>query len=403
MTETSSPPGIPSPPRLAGWLNEHVPGGPVELTDIQLIAGGRSNLTYRLTISGPANDDASKGDTAVTISGPANDDASKGDAAVTVSGPAKGDAAQDRTAGGRLLVLRRPPLGHVLPTAHDMSREFRVLSALAGTQVPVAPLVAACTDDEVIGAPFYVMEHVPGVVLRTRADTSELTQAEAADLSRCLADMLAAIHGIDVAKVGLGDLGRGAGYLRRQLDRWQRQWDLSVTREMPGYAELVQRLTAALPAEGETTLVHGDFRLDNTLVTLSPRPRITAVVDWEMATLGDPLADLGLTLMYWTENDEEGLLTPVGGSAGTRDATAGPGFWTRAQFAAEYARLTGRDISRIGYYVAFGYFKLAVVAEGIHARYLQHQTVGEGFEREGFAVPLLIARAHQVLDQESST
>jgi aminoglycoside phosphotransferase (APT) family kinase protein len=366
MTVTDAPPGIPSPARLAGWLNDHVPGGPVELTGIQLIAGGRSNLTYRLAVS-------------------------------------------DAT-GSRPLVLRRPPLGHVLPTAHDMSREFRVLSALAGTQVPVAPLVAACTDDEVIGAPFYVMEHVPGVVLRTRADTKNLTETQAADLSQCLADMLAAIHGIDVASVGLDGLGRGAGYLRRQLDRWQRQWHLSATREMPGYAELVERLTAALPAEGQTTLVHGDFRLDNVLVTLNPKPRITAVVDWEMATLGDPLADLGLTLVYWTEDGEEGWLSPdpkTDASAGTRgvstDATASPGFWTRAEFAAEYARLTGRDISRIGYYMAFGYFKLAVVLEGIHARYQQGKTVGEGFEREGFAVPLLIARAHQVLDQQSST
>ena len=165
-------------------------------------------------------------------------------------------------------MLRRPPLGHVLPTAHDMSREFRVLSALADTPVPVAPLVAACTDDEVIGAPFYVMEYVPGVVLRTRADTRALTEAQAADLSRRLAEMLAAIHGVDVAAVGLGDLGRGAGYLRRQLDRWQRQWELSATKDRPGYAELVERLTAALPAEGEVTLVHGDYRLDNVLVTL---------------------------------------------------------------------------------------------------------------------------------------
>jgi len=378
MTESSSPPGIPSPARLAGWLNDHVPGGPVELTDIQLIAGGRSNLTYRLTVETP------------------------------------------RTT--RQLVLRRPPLGHVLPTAHDMSREYRVLSALARTNVPVAPLVAACTDDEVIGAPFYVMEYVPGVVLRTRNDTKDLTEAQAADLSRRLAEMLAAIHAVDVDQVGLGDLGRGAGYLRRQLARWQRQWELSVTEDRPGYTQLVERLTAALPADAEsqTTLVHGDYRLDNALVTLNPEPRIAAVVDWEMATLGDPLADLGLTLVYWTENGEEGWLSPGGGEGGegdeggeggdktgTRgvatDATAGPGFWTRAEFAAEYARITGRDVSRIGYYVAFGYFKLAVVLEGIHARYQQGKTVGEGFEQEGFAVPLLIARAHQVLDTQSST
>ena len=188
--------------------------------------------------------------------------------------------------------------------------------------------------------------------------------------------MLAAIHGVDVGAVGLGDLGRGAGYLRRQLDRWQRQWELSATREMPGYAELVATADRrAARRRPDVTLVHGDFRLDNALVTLSPEPRITAVVDWEMATLGDPLADLGLTLVYWTEAGEEGWLTPAGAPAGTRgvsaDATASPGFWTRAEFAAEYARLTGRDVSRIGYYMAFGYFKLAVVLEGIHARYLQ--------------------------------
>src|SRR5579863_3280057 len=173
MTESSSPPGIPSPARLAGWLNDHVPGAPVELTDIQLIAGGRSNLTYRLTLSGP--------------------------------GPAPGPPPGPESDGTRLLVLRRPPLGHVLPTAHDMSREFRVLSALANTNVPVAPLVAACTDNEVIGAPFYVMEYVPGVVLRTHDDTKDLTEVQAAELSRRLAEMLAAIHGVDVDQVGLGD------------------------------------------------------------------------------------------------------------------------------------------------------------------------------------------------------
>ena len=298
MTESSTPPGVPSPARLAAWLNDHVPGGPLELTDIQLIAGGRSNLTYRLTVSGPG---AAPG----TEAGP-------GAAPGTEAAP--GSAAD----GTRLLVLRRPPLGHVLPTAHDMSREFRVLSALAGTRVPVAPLVASCTDDEVIGAPFYVMEYVPGVVLRTRADTKALTEAQAAELSRRLAEMLAAIHDVDVNQVGLGDLGRGAGYLRRQLDRWQRQWELSATQDRPGYTQLVQRLTAALPAEGQTTLVHGDYRLDNALVTLNPQPRITAVVDWEMATLGDPLADLGLTLVYWTEDGEEGWLTPAGATG--RDA-----------------------------------------------------------------------------------
>jgi aminoglycoside phosphotransferase (APT) family kinase protein len=370
MTVTSAPPGIPSPARLQGWLRRAVAGLPgqdrgagqdreagLDLTGIELIAGGRSNLTYRLTLG-----------------------------------------------GSRLLVLRRPPLGHVLPTAHDMSREYRVLSALAGTGVPVARPVAFCDDAEVIGAPFYLMDHVPGVVLRTRQDSSVLTEAQAAELSERLADMLAAIHGVDVAAAGLSGLGRGSGYLQRQLNRWQRQWELSKTREVPGFDELVARLLASLPAEGETTLVHGDFRLDNVLVEIDPRPRITAVVDWEMATLGDPLADLGLTMVYWTDPGEPGWLgqgadeAEAGAPGLHTDATAAPGFCSRAEFAAGYARRTGRDISRIGYYQAFGYFKLAVVLEGINTRYVQGQTVGEGFEYEGRAVPALVARAHQVLD-----
>src|ERR1700683_5607508 len=276
MTSSQSPPGIPSPARLEGWLADHL-AEPCELTDIQLILGGRSNLTYRLAISAASGD--------------------------------------------RMLVLRRPPLGHVLPTAHDMSREFRVLSALSGTQVPVAAPVAFCDDSEVIGAPFYVMEYVSGMVLRTKADTAILTRPQATDLSERLADMLAAIHGVDVAATGLGDLGRGAGHLRRQLDRWQRQWQLSASGEVPGYERLVARLTAALAAGGETHLVRGDFRLDNVLVTVAPEPRITAVVDWEMATLGDPLADLGLTLVYWTEPGEEGWLNAGKKAADTPGAS----------------------------------------------------------------------------------
>ena len=388
MTVTSAPPGIPSPARLEKWLRQAIADEPAELTDIQLIAGGRSNLTYRLAVRMPAQ--APGGALPAHAPGGALPAQAPGGA-----GPG----------GDRFLVLRRPPLGHVLPTAHDMSREYRVLSALAGTKVPVARPVAFCDDAEVVGAPFYLMEHVPGVVLRSRQDTAVLTESQAADLSARLADMLAAIHGVDVEATGLGGLGRGAGYLTRQLSRWQRQWELSKTREVPGYDALVSRLTATLPPEGEATLVHGDFRLDNVLVALASQPRITAVVDWEMATLGDPLADLGLTLVYWTDPGEDGWLEPGQGPGGPglrTDGTASPGFMTRAEFAAGYAQRTGRDVSRIGYYVAFGYFKLAVVLEGIHARYLQRQTVGEGFEQEGLAVPTLVTRAHQVLDADAS-
>jgi aminoglycoside phosphotransferase (APT) family kinase protein len=341
-------PGVENPMRLAKWLAEAGLTDLGELRRVQLIAGGRSNLTYRLDLD-----------------------------------------------GGRI-VLRRPPLGHVLPTAHDMNREYRVLSALAGTAVPVPATLANCQDPDIIGAPFYLMRFVDGLVLRTAEDGAALSPEQASELSNLMAETMASIHGVDVEAVGLGDFGRPAGYLARQLSRWQRQRELSNTRELPGYSELVQRLAAGLPDSVDGTLVHGDFRLDNTLVQLSRPARVAAVVDWEMSTLGDPLADLGLTLSYWAD----------GGSAaeGLPDATLRasvtslPGFWSRDQFAARYAELTGRDVSGIGYYIAFGYFKLAIVLEGIHARFLQHQTVGEGFEREGPAVLALIDRAHQMLD-----
>jgi aminoglycoside phosphotransferase (APT) family kinase protein len=335
-------PGIASIERLRRWIayEARVPG---ELAGAELIAGGRSNLTYRLDL------------------------------------------------GDTRLVLRRPPLGHVLPTAHDMSREYRVLTALRDTAVPVPEAVEFCADADIIGAPFYLMGEVPGVVLRTASDSAAaLTPAQAGELSDVLARTLAAIHAVDIT--GLDGLGRGAGYLRRQLARWQRQWELSATREVDGYPELVARLEAALPPDGEVTLVHGDFRLDNTIVALQPVPRVATVVDWEMATLGDPLADLGLTLTYWADPGHNDESLPVG------QPTAVDGFATRAEFAARYAELTGRDVSRMGYYIAFGCFKLAVVLEGINARYLKHLTVGDGFEAEGPAVPVLIARAHASLD-----
>jgi aminoglycoside phosphotransferase (APT) family kinase protein len=362
-------PGVENTTGLAGWIRDNdLPGAGEDLT-VELIAGGRSNLTYRLEFRAPG------------AAGP--------DAPVT------------------RLVLRRPPLGHVLPTAHDMGREYRVLSALHGTAVPVPRPVAICPDTGVIGAPFYLMEWVDGVVFRTSEDARLLSPAQAGRVCENFAAMLATIHGLGVAGIGLEGFGKPDGYMARQLARWQRQWDLSVTREMPGYAELVSRLAAGLPAEGGPgsprpggtagTLVHGDFRIDNMLIKPAPDPQIVAVVDWEMSTLGDPLADLGLSLVYWTEAGEEDLLPRGIGES----VTTGAGFLTRDQIAARYAELTGRDLSRLDYYMAFGCFKLAVVLEGIHARFLQHKTVGEGFEREGQAVATLIGRAHQFLDGQA--
>jgi aminoglycoside phosphotransferase (APT) family kinase protein len=293
-------------------------------------------------------------------------------------------------------VLRRPPLGHVLPTAHDMTREYRAISALAGT-IPVPAPVAFCADTEIVGSPFYLMGYVTGRVLRTREDGAQVSEDQARQLSGLTIDMLAAIHSVDIDAVGLAGFGRPEGYMTRQLARWQKQWQLSNSREVPGYDELVKRLEADLPQATEGTLVHGDLRLDNMLVTLEPTASVAAVVDWEMSTLGDPLADLGLTLMYWTDpGDDDWLRLSEGGSV-----TTIPGFLRRADAAARYADLTGRDISAIGYYMAFGCFKLAVVLEGIHARFLQHKTVGEGFEREGPAVPKMIERAHHLLDTAS--
>ncbi|MFE3452889.1 phosphotransferase family protein [Nonomuraea sp. NPDC059194] len=333
-------------PRLVAWMGEHVPsaGAPVS---VSLISGGRSNLTYLV------------------------------------------EAAERR------VVLRRPPLGHVLPTAHDMRREWRVISALYGTPVPVPPPLAFCADDEVIGAPFYVMGHVDGAAVRDRAELTTGVE-ETRRLSQRLAEVLAEIHAVDYAAVGLADFGRPEGYLARQLDRWCQQWARSADREEPAYDRLVARLRDRLPATSASTLVHGDYRLDNTLVSLAP-PEIRAVVDWEMSTLGDPLADLGLTLTYWHDpGDEERAAIPVAG-----DVTLAPGFLNTAEFAAHYAKVSGRDLSDLDFYVAFGNFKLAVIVEGIHARFRQGKTVGEGFESIGGAVPVLIERAHRTLDSRT--
>lgn len=356
-------PGVEDVAGLGRWLEGNgLAGGGLPV--VRLIGGGRSNLTYLLE-----------------------------------TGPAGGS-------GGGPLILRRPPLGHVLPTAHDMAREYRVLTALHGTAVPVPRPIALCQDPEIIGAPFYVMEYVEGVVLRSREDTGILTPQQAGQVSQRFVEMLASIHGLDIEAAGLTGFGRPEGFLARQLTRWQRQWELSATRELPGYDDLIRRLADGLPGSGGAaapgqadpggTLVHGDFRLDNMLIVPGDEPRIAAVVDWEMSTLGDPLADLGLALVYWADpGEEDSLAFSVAASV-----TTAPGFLTRAQLAEMYADITGRDLSRIGYYMAFGCFKLAVVLEGIHARFLMRKTVGEGFEREGEAVPGLIERAHQMLDAD---
>ncbi len=281
-------------------------------------------------------------------------------------------------------VLRRPPLGHVLATAHDMGREFRVMTALAPSAVPVPETVLLCTDDTVIGAPFYVMEKVEGAVLRSPAEIEAvLTGRQARELSFTLVDVLAGLHDVDIDSVGLRDFGHPDGYLHRQVRRWAGQLDKSRSRDLPGIDELRDRLRTSVPATQRDTIVHGDFRLDNVIVGAGATVR--AVLDWEMSTLGDPLADLGLLVVYWRT-----LMAMAG-------ATEERGFAAAAEVVDHYGARTGLDLSTVDWYVAFGFYKLAVVAEGIYYRHSKGQTVGDGFERFATMVAPLVEQGLDAL------
>ncbi|MDX8030497.1 phosphotransferase family protein [Lentzea sp. BCCO 10_0856] len=301
------------------------------------------------------------------------------------------------TDGSQSWVLRRPPLGHVLATAHDMAREFRVISALESTSVPVPHAHQFVEDTSVIGAPFYLMSEMPGVAMRERSQAPWLNSEKATVLSRKLVDVLADLHSVDPDSVGLSDFGRPEGFLARQVKRWGKQLDASRSRDLPGIDELRDKLADTVPDSKRVAIIHGDYRLDNALVTESPL-RISAVLDWEMATLGDPLADLGLLYVYWA-----GLgVDPAAGSDPiTGGVTSLPGFLSADELVARYTARTGTDTSGLGWYIAFGYFKLAVIVEGIHFRFASGKTVGAGFEKLGaFTAPLVrqgLAAAHKEL------
>jgi aminoglycoside phosphotransferase (APT) family kinase protein len=280
-------------------------------------------------------------------------------------------------------VVRRPPLGHVLPSAHDMAREYRVISALARAGFPVPEPLLLCPDADVIGAPFYVMRYVDGVVVRGR---NTVTPDQARACGQELIDLLVRLHGVDHEAVGLADFGRAEGYLERQVRRWHQQWERSKTRELPLLDEVTARLAKEIPDSSSAGIVHGDYRLDNVMFS-HDLSAILAAMDWEMATIGDPLADVGLLVVY-TDLAQLDLLPPVP-----------DGFPTGAELAARYAAATGIDVARLNWYVAFGNYKLAVISEGIHARYLQGKTVGAGFETFGPAVPALIERAAATLGE----
>lgn len=272
-------------------------------------------------------------------------------------------------------VVRRPPLGHVLETAHDMSREFRVLQCLHATIVPVARPVLLENDPQALGSPFYVMDYVPGRAMRASADLVALGPERTRRLCEDMVDLLAAIHSVDPESVGLGDFGRPEGFLERQVRRWTKQLDASRSRDIPSLDALAADLAAHIPQSGDVSIVHGDYRLDNLLVDESGA--IVAVVDWEMATLGDPLADVGLLVVYQRLSGQ-GIL--VG------DVTTAPGYPPEEELLARYAVTSGRNLAHLGFYIGLASFKLAVIAEGIHYRYTLGQTRGTGFERVGAMV-----------------
>jgi len=295
--------------------------------------------------------------------------------------------------GTHTWVLRRPPLGHVLPTAHDMVREYRVMSALAATDVPVPHTLALCEDLAVNDAPFYVMELVEGVIYRDGNALAGLSPDDARRASEVLVDVLADIHAVDYEAVGLGEFGRPDGFLERQVRRWGEQWERSKTRELPEVDELARRLRAALPTSGPPTIVHGDYRLDNTMMANDDPGKIVAVLDWEMSTLGDPLADLGLFLLYWGRADAQVIAT--GEAIGTQE-----GFLSRDEIVERYARVSGRPVDEMDWYQCFAAYKLAIIVEGINARYQMGKTLGEGFEAMGAMVSGLINSA---LDQANGS
>ncbi len=261
----------------------------------------------------------------------------------------------------RRWVLRRPPLGHVLSGAHDMVREHRLLSSLSDSAVPVPPVVGLCTDTSVNGADFYVTEFVDGYVLRDQESASEVPVERRGHLGRELIEALAAVHSVDLETAGLADLGKREDYVARQLRTWLRQFNAMTARDLPIIERVHDALAAQIPQQDEATLIHGDFRLDNCLVTEAGE--VAAVLDWEISTLGDPLADLGILLAYWSEPSDKFL--PLGDSATIND-----GFSTRVELIDAYQQATGRDTSNMDFFFAFASWRLACILEGVHARYV---------------------------------
>jgi aminoglycoside phosphotransferase (APT) family kinase protein len=331
--------------RVAAWLMANV-GGLTEPFSYQRIGGGRSNLTFAVT-----------------------------------------------DASGRRFVLRRPPLGHVLATAHDMTREHRAMSAMGPTPVPVPEMLGLCTDESVNGSPFYVMTLVEGDVMDTPEKADQVSPDVRQAMTSDLVEVLTALHALDIDEIGLGDFGRREGYIERQIARWSKQWAGSKTRELPVVDEVAAQLATRVPAQQGVGVVHGDYRFGNCVSDLAAG-RIIAVLDWELCTLGDPLADLGYLGVYWSVDGR--------GGGGVYDPTAVGGFGSFDDVVERYAKLSPRDVSDVNFYVAFQMWRSAVIIEGVYARYLHGQmgdgsATGEQLATFGNSTVELAERAHEAL------
>jgi aminoglycoside phosphotransferase (APT) family kinase protein len=331
---------------LAVWLKGRLPGieGPIA---VEQFPGGHSNLTYLLRF------------------------------------------------GDRELVLRRPPFGSRVKTAHDMGREYRVLSRLYAAYPKAPRALLHCDDPEVIGAPFYLMERVRGIILRKPAAPSriDLPPARMRAISEAAVDGLVDLHAVDWQAAGLEDLGHPQGYVARQVEGWSGRWQKARTDDMPDLDRAAAWLAANLPAERGVALIHNDYKYDNLVLHPQDLDRIVAVLDWEMATLGDPLMDLGTSLGYWMEPDDdpELRLLPAG-------PTTLPGNLSRAEVVERYAARSGRDVSGILFYYVFGLFKIAVIAQQIYYRYKQGLTHDERFATLIGAVRILGRTASRAIE-----
>jgi aminoglycoside phosphotransferase (APT) family kinase protein len=327
--------------RLAEHLRAHVPGldAPME---VQQFRGGHANLTYALTF------------------------------------------------GQTELVLRRPPLGPVAPKAHDMAREFRALKALGPLYAPAPKVIHLCEDPSVIGAIFFIMERRRGIVIRMEWPADLSDEPEPRRRASCaLIDALADLHAIDVKRPEIAALGKPEGFVERQVKGWYERWQRAKTRDIPAMDELGALLADRIPSSPEVSVLHNDWKLDNTMYDAQDLSRIVAVFDWDMTTLGDPLIDLGTLLGYWGQASDE-----VARGTGSM-VTALPGFLTRDELVERYARRTGRDLSKLAFYETFALFKTAVVLEQIYVRYVRGQTQDERFALLGPHVPMLADAAQR--------